>query len=237
MTYIDVVNKAKMELNNPNHYGKSSIKFIKCPTWKKGDQINLWTYWQGYQIKDPENGVDILLVGQDWGNPNRDTRTVELIERIQRGEDVTYHPETSPTDKRLKKLFDCLGCNIDRKNPGKRLFFTNYCLGYRGGKQTGGMTRSILNADKELFDNLVSVIKPCIIICLGKLVYEQVTGKNVNQFIKMLKEKGPFISSYPGDASIKVYGVPHCGAWGIRNFGKEVEMQKLWQQIAEDSGL
>ena len=217
-----------------DHYGKSSIEFIECQTWQNGNQINLWTYWQGYQINDLENGVDILLVGQDWGNPNKDKRTIELIERIQRGENVTYYPDTSPTDKRLRELFKRLGCNIDRKIPGKRLFFTNYCLGYRGGKQTGGMTRAILNADKELFENLVSVIKPRIIICLGKLVYEQVSGRKVDMFIKMLKEKGPFISPYPGDGSIKVYGVPHCGVWGVRNIGGEEVMRKLWQQIAED---
>lgn len=237
MTYIDVVNKAKSELSKPDHYGDTKIEFVDCPTWQKGNQINLWTYWQGYQIKDPENGVDILLVGQDWGNPNRDTRTIELIERIQRGDDIAYHPDKSPTDMRLRDMFTYLGCDIDSKTPGKRLFFTNYCLGYRGGSETGGMTRQILDADKELFNDLVSVIKPRIIICLGKLIYEQVSGKIADRFTEMLKENGPFISPYPGDESIKVYGVPHCGVWGVRNIGGEEAMRKLWQQIAEDSGL
>ena len=36
-----------------------------------GNQINLWTYWQGYQIKDIDIGVDILLVGQDRRNDKR----------------------------------------------------------------------------------------------------------------------------------------------------------------------
>ncbi|MBQ6026500.1 MAG: hypothetical protein IJL20_12920 [Lachnospiraceae bacterium] len=237
MTYEDLVNKAKKQLNNPEHYGKSSIEFIECTTWQNGNQINLWTYWQGYQIKDPENGVDILLVGQDWGNPNRDTRTIELIERIQRGDEIAYHPDKSPTDMRLRDMFTYLGCDIDSKTPGKRLFFTNYCLGYRGGSETGDMTRQILDADKELFNDLVSVIKPHIIICLGKMIYEQVSGRIADRFTEILKEKGPFISPYPGDESIKVYGVPHCGVWGVRNIGGEEAMRKLWQQIAENSGL
>ena len=32
---------------------------------KECEEINLWTYWQGRNQLD----ADILLVGQDWGNP------------------------------------------------------------------------------------------------------------------------------------------------------------------------
>lgn len=235
--YAEVVNKAKKALGNPNHYPLGKIQFDDCPVWQKGDQINLWTYWQGYQIKDLENGVDILLVGQDWGNPDRDIVTIDRIKKIQEGEEVSYHFSSSPTDKRLWELFFCLGCDIGSKKPGKRLLFTNYCLGYRAGNETGGMTRDILSADKELFDDLVDAVMPKIIICLGKLVYEQVSGTVIDNFTELLKSNGPIKSYYPKDKRIKVYGVPHCGVWGLRNIGGEEAMKDLWSQIAEENGF
>ena len=32
-------------------------------------EINLWTYWQGLGYAENTPDIDILLVGQDWGNP------------------------------------------------------------------------------------------------------------------------------------------------------------------------
>ena len=66
MTYRSVVEKAKSELKNRKDYGSDHIDLYACETWLKGEQINLWSYWQGYQIEDIDNGIDILLVGQDW---------------------------------------------------------------------------------------------------------------------------------------------------------------------------
>lgn len=74
MTYSDVVRRAQNARREP--YGNGSIQYAPCDIWLNGDQINLWTYWQGYQLDDIDNkGVDIMLVGQDWGNP-RDGRAV-----------------------------------------------------------------------------------------------------------------------------------------------------------------
>ena len=69
MKYSDVVEKAQKKCRS----GYGRIKLTDCNTWERGNQINLWTYWQGYQLKDiDEKGVDILLVGQDWGNPKKE---------------------------------------------------------------------------------------------------------------------------------------------------------------------
>ncbi len=62
MTYAQLVEEAKKEVASRKDYGKS-LNYERCKLWEDGDQINLWTYWQGYQIKDVEEGVDILLVG------------------------------------------------------------------------------------------------------------------------------------------------------------------------------
>ncbi len=74
--------------------------------WERGDQINLWTYYQGYQIKDLEKEIDILLVGQDWGNEELQKDLVERIQRFIAGENLFCYENTkNATDKMLVSLF------------------------------------------------------------------------------------------------------------------------------------
>ncbi len=233
MRYKDVVEKAKKEIRDRKSYENKHITYKNCETWLKGNQINLWTYWQGYQIKDVDNGVDILLVGQDWGNPDRNLSTIREIEDIQAGKDITYDATISPTDRMLSELFDCLGCNIRVKDPGLRIFFTNYSLGYRDKDQTGGMTKGLMRQDKELFESLVYAIKPKIIICLGKITYEVVTGKTTKNFVKTLQSGEPFKGVFP-ETTTPVYGVAHPGARGVSNIGNKDKIKDSWKIIAKD---
>ncbi|SCW34300.1 hypothetical protein SAMN05660484_00584 [Eubacterium ruminantium] len=232
MKYNEVVFKAKQS----HREGLGKVLFQECDTWRSGDQINLWTYWQGYQLKDvDEKGVDILLVGQDWGNPTNNKKVIERIKSIQRGENVFYEA-SSPTDRKMAIMFKAFGENIDIMNvdPGLRLFFTNYSLGYRGCSETGGMTKSIMKQDEDLFNDLVLAIRPKIIICLGKITYEMATRTVTKGFVKQLREGIPFKAAFPLDESIPVYGVAHCGARGCRNVGGENNMKKAWIKIAEE---
>ena len=181
-----------------------------------------------------------MLVGQDWGTPSANLEMMKTIEQIQSGtKDIQYYKEenTLDTDKNLAKLFQkCFHCNIETTSPGKRLFFTNYSLGYRKNKQTGDMTKGLLRKDKELFEDLVAAIKPKIIICLGKDVFEVVTGKTVKGFSEHFKiTETPFIRSFPEKESIPVYGVPHCGYWGIKNAGGIDKVENIWRYIAAHS--
>ena len=237
MTYKEVVRKAQKVLQIPGHYGKNELDLYACDTWIHSDQINFWSYWQGYQLKDIDKGIDILLVGQDWGNPERIKSTVERIERIKAGSGEFYCEEKriSPTDRNLIELFDILGCNIRGMDPGKRILFTNYCLGYRKGSETGVMSPELMNMDKELFDDLVKAVHPKVIICLGKITYEAVIGQKTENFSKTLEKGIPFISTYPGIKGTKVYGVAHCGSLGSRNVGGMSNMQKAWRKIAADN--
>ena len=247
VTYSEVVEKAKQEMENRgDDYWNTKVPFKPCDVWQKGNQINLWTYWQGYQIKDVDDGVDILLVGQDYGNPwsERNDKTIKSIVDIQKGKDVSYF-SGSRTDETLEELFDIFDCKIFSKEPGKRLFFTNYSLGYRTGSETGGMTKRLLLKDKELFDDLVAAIKPKIIICLGKITYEAVSGEKAKGFVSRLREGKPFKSLYHLSLQngisyeIPVYGVAHCGARGLSNVksdgvsGKE-NMKKVWKCIKKE---
>ena len=230
INYQEIVRNAK-EITRS---GYGSIDFRICELWEQCDQINLWTYWQGYQLKDfDEKGVDILLVGQDWGDPERNPKVLAAIKNIMAGKEDDYVID-SPTDATMVRMFKAFGKRIDitKKDPGLRLFFTNYCLGYRNGSETGGMTKEIMRQDEEVFNDLVLAIKPKIIICLGKITYEMVSGTVVKGFVKQLSEGVPFKAPFPLDKTITVYGVAHCGARGRNNVGGEENMKKAWKRIA-----
>lgn len=235
MKYSDVVKKAKSDIKDrcTGYYGNKHIEYKRCILWENGDQINLWTYWQGYQLKDiDEKDVDILLVGQDWGNPDNNPVVCKNIERIQAGDkDAFYLSSVSATDRNLVELFNVVGCDITRRNPGKRIFFTNYSLGYRKGSETGGMTKGLMKQDRELFENLVACIKPKIIICLGKITFEMVSYTITEGFLEMLKMGEPWKADYPLEKMITVYGVAHCGARGVSNIGGLDIMKKAWEKI------
>ena len=235
-TYHEVVKKAQAAAKIRGEYGNKNVRLYPCKTWLDSDQINLWTYWQGHQYKDiDEKGVDILLVGQDWGNPEKDERTIARIEAIQAGKSNSfYNDHASITDKNLKELFKCFGCDIEKANPGQRLFFTNYSLGYRKGSEQGGMTKTLLQEDESFFDDLVRALNPKIIICLGKITFEAVTREKASGFVEQLRTGRPLVASSPVCKSIKVYGVAHCGALGANNVGGMPVMLKTWKAIAKD---
>lgn len=238
MMYSDVVRRAQNARREP--YGNGNIQYALCDIWLNGDQINLWTYWQGYQLDDIDNkGVDIMLVGQDWGNPRRNSEVCKWIEAIQSGNyTIGYMATASPTDSTLVEMFKAFGEHVDitKRDPGMRLFFTNYSLGYRTGSETGGMTKNLMKLDKEFFDELVLAIKPQIIICLGKLTYEMVSGESVNGFVRSLRRGEPFKAPFPAKPDIGVYGVAHCGARGLSNVGGIENMRLAWNRIAEEYG-
>ena len=114
-------------------------------------------------------------------------------------------------------------------------FSSNTAIG-RDDKYGGGAIANkgkiIMMKDSSLFKDLVLAINPKIIICLGKLTFECVVQKKVAKWLKTLKEEGtPFFELYPDDPKIRVYGVAHCGAWGIRNIGGEENMIRIWEKM------
>ncbi|MCR5118884.1 MAG: hypothetical protein K6B44_04610 [Lachnospiraceae bacterium] len=235
MRYSDLVIIAQTEVSSraEKDYRNKTVIYRRCELWEKGNQINLWTYWQGFQLKNiDEKGVDILLVGQDWGNPDRNPEVVGTIKRIQSGDRSAVYPcNASVTDRNLVELFKIYGCDITKREPGKRIFFTNYSLGYRKGSETGGMTKGLMRKDSELFDELVTSIKPRVIICLGKITFEMVSHIVTKGFLEKLRNGEPWEAVYPSDKTIRVYGVAHCGARGLSNVGGMEIMKKAWEKI------
>ncbi len=236
-TYAELVKTAqddyKKRLDDPSiSFGK--LEFQDCDEWQHGNQINIWTYWQGFQYADSieRKPIDILLVGQDWGNPRPDSVS---LSRLKQGE-LAYDP-FNPTDSTIIDLFEVLGINVKSRKPEKRVFFTNYCLGYRVGSETGNMKKRVMRMDKPVFDALVRILRPKYIICLGKFTYEVVVGKNVKGYLNVMRS-GHCISSIRDDGT-KVFCVPHAGARGISNLNghsreKNMEIARnIWHEMKE----
>lgn len=177
------------------------------------DEINLWTYWQGRGSLTPE----ILLVGQDWGNPYpKSGRTFLPVEEVKAGPPYEVR-RMFPTDQNLIELFrQALGIDINRKS--EKLFFTNLLLGYRTGSTSGSLNTPI-DQDQAFFRELVGILRPRIIICLGGATFDAALaayGKPrpyTGKFIPAL-DAGKTIADIDG---IRFFGMGHCGALGCMN--------------------
>lgn len=201
------------------------------------DEINLWTYWQGRGSLDPE----ILLVGQDWGNP------AKLIRPMAETKAGPPYDESkmSPTDKNLETLFDkVLGIPINKKGRNKKLFFTNLVLGYRTGNESGGMKAFLMKKDKNFFKELVDILCPHVVICLGQATFKTALAA----YKKSLPYKGKFIPALDArnnfvdidkiraDGSVRFYGVGHCGALGCINRIRYQDASLKRQKISKEDG-
>ena len=96
------------------------------------------------------------------------------------------------------------------------------------------MTKRLLKEDSKFFDDLVNAIKPKIIICLGKITYEMVSGEVTKDFLIKLRNGEPFKAYYVKHIKIPVYGVAHPGSRGLYNVGGKQNMEKAWKKIAEE---
>lgn len=213
-------------------------------------EINLWTYWQGRGVKN----VDILVVGQDWGNPFQDKKTTRMlidnISKINSGEleaNCLYGIKSPyATDRNLRYLFQELKCGEDVLYPDiienryNNLFFTNFCLGYRKGKESGGMTKEVMMRDSQYFRELVEILKPKIVICLGKdtfeCVWQTMTGEEINisstDYWNMLNR---FENRKILQDGMIIYGMGHCGSFGI-NINRKKYDQNEFPELATCSG-
>ena len=216
------------------------------------DEVNLWTYWQGgKQCLD----ANILLVGQDWG-PLHTKEADAILTEIQNvkdhaAENCTYYVKgVSKTDDNLVELFKSIGYHIDTKKY-KQLFFTNYIVGYRNKGLTGSMQPNWTKKCDTYFQELLDIIQPKVILCLGRKVFDWVL-KDLNEE----KVKGPYnkvveasnknpVKVMLGDQTCFVFPLAHCGALGTnnRNKGKEKKEDKLfwqkqdWKLMADLAGI
>ena len=237
--YADLVSRVKKSYPTvkdlENEEGLCFYWFDDC------EEINLWTYWQGRGNLD----AHIMLVGQDWGcpwDPNYQP-TIEQVRKANKNDEYNYLSNNpSPTDENLVKLFKELDYIITRPCPD--LFFTNFVLGYRNKGLSGGYKKAWAKQDKGYFKELVDIIEPKVILCLGRSTFEGVLSafdvrlssriKNYNAFIE--STNNPVAVTLENGKAAYVFALAHCGAMGTlnRNSKKSTDLEKQladWRKI------
>ena len=242
----DAYKKLVAEMQNQYpHFDKNSDAELFAP-FVDGEnicqEINLYTYWQGFGYAKNTPKIKYLLVAQDWGNPFNDENKL-VMERINKMNDgdktVNYFGDEKVynTDKNLIELFEVLGYKNIKDNRYDDLFFTNFCLRYRSGKQAGGMTKKIMMNDAEEFKRLCEILEPENILCLGKITaecaYEALTGdgtwkeiyggfKNYNDFLENHAE----LTVNCGNSVARFFPLAHCGGMGTANRNRNRNLPK-----------
>ena len=183
-------------------------------------EINLWTYWQGRGNLDAE----IMVVGQDWGPLEQNPQVLQNIREINDKLRMDYyHDPNSMTDCNLVELFCSIGIHIDKGARDPRLFFTNFVLGYRNHRLTGGYKSRWIRENEGFFRRLAEIIDPGIIICLGRNVFTGVTRAldqsvrmgNYNAFIT--GSQNPVAVTLLSGKKAYIFAMAHCGAIGTLN--------------------
>lgn len=192
------------------------------------EEVNLWTYWQGRGKLDSK----VMLVGQDWGSPWDDS-AVETMKQVSlANQHLPYdylHDNPSLTDKYLIELFKEI--NYEVRYPCDGVFFTNFVLGYRNKGLSGGYQNVWAVHDKGYFRELVSILEPKVILCLGRATFAAVLSSfdvhlspgigRYNQFIE--SNRNPVSATLEDGQEIHIFALAHCGALGTlnRNRGKD----------------
>lgn len=217
-------------------------------TFPECKEVNLWACWEG---GINHLNADILLVGQDWGCLSYDKEPIaEAVKngRYRPGEFCYMQGNENPTNLALCELFREINQDYDLfndRNTCTELFFTNFIPWYRTGTKISGPVRaSWIRKSQVYFAELVDILAPKVILCLGRTVFDGVTrtggisvqaGWPYNAVI----EAGPIPLQIQ---SAKTLAVPlaHCGVMGTLNRNgrqkteqnKRLELQKKdWARI------
>lgn len=202
-------------------------------------EINLWAYWQG------NLNAEILLAGQDWGCTDGAAEGfIQKIKSAKEGCSFGYMDGNSnPTDRRLVELFKNT-FDIDILQTNERVFFTNFVLGYRNKGTSGGFKKDWIRHDKDFFRELVEIIEPKVILCLGRNTFEGVLTafdkrahvriKGFNGFIE--SGNNPVSAQLRSGKTVNIFALAHCGNMGTLNRNQKKHMrldaQILdWQRI------
>lgn len=175
--YRDLVAKVKLKYRENPIY-KSNLRLCWCDLVSGEDlcqEINLWTYWQGFGYAKETPHIKYMLIGQDFGPPEKEEEkgTIANIREMNRGKEVMFHNNVdltsrdSQTDANLIQYFSWIGKPEIDKHRYSDLFFCNCNLGYRKDTYSGNMTRKILANDSLEIKRLIDIIKPDNIISLG----------------------------------------------------------------------
>ncbi|SEM42856.1 Uracil DNA glycosylase superfamily protein [Butyrivibrio sp. ob235] len=207
--------------------------------WCRGltEEINLWTYWQGRGIENPE----VMIIGQDFGictdedngsfyekcakssMGEREFISNEYIKRVKAD-------EKNKTDNMLIKLTkEGLGKEYSADIPSNpKLFMTNACLGYRSGnKISGGNLSAYIKHDSKYIAKLIDIKRPKVVICLGTDTYFNLVSSFINDRTKIRNIAEDFWKSLDDGTNyqdiqfegfeVRFFGVSHAGQNGAIN--------------------
>ena len=105
-----------------------------------GQEINLWTYWQGRGYEKYTPYIKYMLIGQDFGPPEKEEAkgTIANVREMNKGNDVMFHEHVdlsakdSQTDFNLIKYFSLIGKPDIHKNRYSDLFVTVHSVPVTG---------------------------------------------------------------------------------------------------------
>jgi hypothetical protein len=251
--YLDLVSRVRNDYKKANKSnGKIELGWCdddKIPDDNLCREINLWTYWQGWNYAYRESHIHILLIGQDWGNPYSpyEPGTIKNIRMMNSGVDVPYHNDCNldsvmaKTDNNLISFFESIGYGDIKDTKYPDLFFTNFNLGYRTAQSSGGMTTELMDVDANYIMELIDILKPDKILCLGEAVVKA-TAKLLFKEIPQYKSFNTYLDEghimiYQGqNYESRIYPLCHPGNYGVklnRKGGYEQHL-KDWARIKEN---
>lgn len=231
-----------VDLTEMNQNNRIKLRKYNC------GQVNFWNYWEGKDHLDAK----VFLVGQDWGAlDNKDETIYDALESGTVDQNYQYMKNNKNlTNKRICELFREIHPDynlMEDTNTYHDLYFTNFIPWYReeGKKISGGYGIGWTEMAIPFFQELVDIIKPEIILCLGRTVLEgvvnscEMTAYKICDSYNQCIEKGAFSAILNGN-ELKIVPLAHCGSYGTINRNKNsedkskdsLELQKKdWRKI------
>ena len=112
ISYDDLVRRINAGLNGTTLYHDA----FGAKPGKPLQEVNAWTYWQGYKVRNPK----VMIVGQDWGSLKGSQPYFDAIDDMITSRDLDnevqafkYIPETERGGKEFStdlNLVECLKC-------------------------------------------------------------------------------------------------------------------------------
>lgn len=234
---IDAYNSLVEKVKKFNKVKLKEMNLVSC---EESDEVNFWAYWQGGR---EHLDAEILLVGQDWGSINYDDEPVADI--------VVHHPEKlvdfcymknneNLTNQHICELITGIYPDVnlmEDTNTQRQIFFTNFVPWYRlpNAPISGGFDKRWIEPSTEIFLELVSIIKPKVVMCLGQKTYNSICDAMNIKAAKRGKNYSTVIESGGHDAIVngtKTTVVPlmHPGFWGTRAKSSEKQFDD-WKKV------
>lgn len=212
--------------NNLVHQRKRcrSCRGLENPSVYEGgkydsSEIGPWTLWQG------NLNADIMIVGQDWGDKAYFTKW--------KGAD---QPSGNPTNSNLEKLLHQFAIDIKgpREPQEQKIFLTNLILCLKdGGLQAPIEHEWLTNCCDKFFRKLVDLVRPRVVLALGKKVSEAILNlyeipHHKSWTLSKLMQSSPF-NLFDCTYLFPVY---HCGASGVNRNRSLKDQNADWKKVA-----